>query len=424
MLRPGFIPEFDSPRTLLLTLLLIGSAWVCSTVPVLAAGTLTITCLDVGQGDATLIESPSGMTLLFDGGDNGKGGAVVVPYLQARGITSLDYMAASHYHADHIGGLDEVFAGIPVTGAVLDRGYSYTTLTYDAYADAVASRRQAWTSGQVIDLGEGVTVTCVALNGNGLEPAPFTNSTKENEYDVCLLVRYGGFDFFVAGDLTGGGLGYDDIESSVAPLSGDVDVYRVSHHGSASSSNVNFLQASQAEVAVISVGSNSYGHPAQSVLDRLALYGSYVYQTETGSGGTLPSTDLKVVGGHVVITTDGIQQYTVAGDVWTIDESGASPVDVGVPGAAVLAGNYPNPFNPTTTIAFELPVQERVRLQVLDLRGRLVRTLVNGESQPAGSNRTVWNGCDDSGRQVASGTYFYRLEAGSYRETKRMVLIK
>ncbi|MBU2501357.1 T9SS type A sorting domain-containing protein [bacterium] len=424
MLLPGFIPRFDSPRTFLLTLLLLGSVWVCSTVPVLAAGTLTITCLDVGQGDATLIESPSGMTLLFDGGDNGKGSGVVVPYLQARGITSLDYMAASHYHADHIGGLDEVYAGIPVTGAVLDRGYSYTTLTYDSYANAVASQRQTWTSGQVIDLGEGVTVTCVALNGNGLEPAPFTNSGKENEYDVCLLVQYGGFDFFVAGDLTGGGLSYDDIESSVAPLSGDVDVYRVSHHGSASSSNANFLQASQAEVAVISVGSNSYGHPAQSVLDRLALYGSYVYQTEAGSGGTLPSTDLKVVGGHVVITTDGIQQYTVSGDAWTIDEPGASPVDVGVPGAAVLAGNYPNPFNPITTIVFELPVQQQVRLQVLDLRGRLVRTLLSGEDQPAGSNRTIWNGCDDAGRQVASGTYFYRLEAGSYRETKRMVLIK
>lgn len=424
MFLSGFLPRFETGRTVLLTAFLFGSAWACSTVPVLAAGTLTITCLDVGQGDATLIESPSGMTLLFDGGDNGEGNSTVLPYLQARGIASLDYMAASHYHADHIGGLDEVYAGIPVNVAVLDRGYSYTTLTYNAYANAVVSQRQTWTSGQVIDLGEGVTVTCVALNGNGLEPAPFTNSSKENEYDVCLLVQYGGFDFFVAGDLTGGGLGYDDIETGVAPLSGDLDVYRVSHHGSESSSNTNFLQASQAEVAVISVGSNSYGHPAQTVLNRLALYGSYVYQTETGSGGTLPSADLEVVGGHVVITTDGIQQYTVAGDVWAIDESGASPVAEGIPGAIVLAGNYPNPFNPTTTIVFELPAQEPVGLYVFDIKGRRIRTLLNGEAQPAGSHRTVWNGCDDAGRQVASGTYLLRLEAGGQMETKRAVLLK
>jgi len=89
-----------------------------------------------------------------------------------------------------------------------------------------------------------------------------------------------------------------------------------------------------------------------------------------------------------------------------------------------LIGNIPNPFNPQTTIAFEIPGQQEVSLRVYDLSGRWVRDLVAGESYTTGRHEVVWNGRDDAGRQVASGTYFYRLEAGAFSETKRMVLVK
>jgi len=92
--------------------------------------------------------------------------------------------------------------------------------------------------------------------------------------------------------------------------------------------------------------------------------------------------------------------------------------------AVSMAQNHPNPFNPQTTIAFELPKREAVTLSVFDISGRLVRELITAESHTPGRHEVVWNGRDDVGRQVASGTYFYRLEAGSYSETKRMVLIK
>jgi hypothetical protein len=85
---------------------------------------------------------------------------------------------------------------------------------------------------------------------------------------------------------------------------------------------------------------------------------------------------------------------------------------------------YPNPFNPHTTIAFEFPKRESVTLRVFDLSGRLVRSLITAELHTPGRHEVVWNGRDDSGRQVASGTYFYRLETGNYSETKRMALIK
>jgi len=85
---------------------------------------------------------------------------------------------------------------------------------------------------------------------------------------------------------------------------------------------------------------------------------------------------------------------------------------------------YPNPFNPQTTIAFDLPKRGSVSLRVFDMAGRLVRNLFTTEPHTPGRHEVVWNGRDDGGRQVASGTYFYRLEAGQYSETKRMVLVK
>jgi predicted GH43/DUF377 family glycosyl hydrolase len=104
-----------------------------------------------------------------------------------------------------------------------------------------------------------------------------------------------------------------------------------------------------------------------------------------------------------------------------------SPVSDDVPagkGPLHLHQNSPNPFNPQTTIAYDLPKQTAVSLRVFDVSGRLVRVLVDGEIVAEGRNEAVWNGRDDTGRQVASGTYFYRLEAGEYSETKRMALIK
>ncbi|MBU8871400.1 MAG: hypothetical protein KOO60_11100 [Gemmatimonadales bacterium] len=87
-------------------------------------------------------------------------------------------------------------------------------------------------------------------------------------------------------------------------------------------------------------------------------------------------------------------------------------------------GNHPNPFNPQTTIAFELPRQESVRLRVFDVGGRLVKELIGGEIYNQGRHEAVWNGRDGGGKIVASGTYFYCLEAGELSETRRMVLIK
>lgn len=94
-----------------------------------------------------------------------------------------------------------------------------------------------------------------------------------------------------------------------------------------------------------------------------------------------------------------------------------------IPGSYSLAQNYPNPFNPSTEISFELPVRGDVRLDIYNLLGQNVRTLVNG-SLEAGSHTITWDGRADNGTGVASGVYLYRLQSGSYSETKKMTLMK
>ena len=107
-----------------------------------------------------------------------------------------------------------------------------------------------------------------------------------------------------------------------------------------------------------------------------------------------------------------------------VDGSGPSPVpDANLPRHLAITGVAPNPFNPRTTIAWDLPRRGQVRIAVYDLRGRLVRTLLDGQAE-AGSHRTVWDGQDRHGRAAAAGIYFVRLSGAAGDRTRKMVLAK
>lgn len=368
---------------------------------------LKIHCLDVGQGDCTLIVSPTGGTFLFDAGPNGQGTSTVIPYMNSLGLSALDYVSCSHYHVDHIGGLDEVVNSIGIDSvrvAALDRGWSYTTQTYQSYATAVAAKRTTILDQQVIDLGGGVTVTCVTVNGNGVLTPPFTSSNyDENDMCVGLLVEYGDFEFFVAGDLSGvNSSSYTDIETPTAPDIGDIDVYQVDHHGSASNSNANFVSSASPEVSIISVGNNSYGHPTQTVINRLVSYDSYIYQTETGSGGTIPAGEGEVVGGDIVIEVFPCY-YTVDGDFYDLGTAG-----VAVASQPVSLEISPNPFFSETTFYLGGVSKRNLSLEIYDVQGRLVNVL---SAVGAGQARQAisWNGRSVAGSPVAPGVYFVQL---------------
>jgi hypothetical protein len=94
-----------------------------------------------------------------------------------------------------------------------------------------------------------------------------------------------------------------------------------------------------------------------------------------------------------------------------------------LPRTYVLGQNYPNPFNPETAIRYSLPERRRVTLAVYNILGQRVKTLVNKE-QKAGYYTFHWNGKDDYGREVSSGVYLYKLEAGKFSQTRKMLLLK
>jgi hypothetical protein len=98
--------------------------------------------------------------------------------------------------------------------------------------------------------------------------------------------------------------------------------------------------------------------------------------------------------------------------------------DPTLPTRFALHNNVPNPFNPMTTIKYDLPVAGRVSLKIFDISGRLVAVLKDNETETAGRHEVVWRGRDRSGQQVAAGVYFYRMEGGAFTQTQRMVLVK
>ena len=101
----------------------------------------------------------------------------------------------------------------------------------------------------------------------------------------------------------------------------------------------------------------------------------------------------------------------------------AAVAGVGLPSALALDQNFPNPFNPSTTITFTLPERSTVDLVVYDAQGRRVRTLVRGTAA-AGVNEVAWDGRNSAGETVASGIYFYRMRVGSDVFTRKMLLLK
>lgn len=313
------------PRFLLGLLgLAIAAATLCASFPGIAHaiagnGKLQIHHIDVGQGDGALLISPNGQTALFDDG-NYLNCTNIKAYLQALGITSVDYHFLSHYHSDHLGCIDDLAAvGITVSAAGYDRGNTYSSGTYTAYINTLGAKRATMTKGQMITLDAGsanpVQIKCVDLNGAGVYSV---SGSDENAKSLDLLVSYGNFQEEIGGDLTGDVTLGNDVETTVGPEVGHVEVYKAHHHGSRYSNNDNWLNAIQAKACVISCGDgNTYNHPTLEALTRMHNHAIHTYWTETGNGvAPDPSWD-KVAHGTVVI-----QAQPGAGATFTITGPG------------------------------------------------------------------------------------------------------
>lgn len=249
-----------------------------------APGKLTAHYLDVGQGDAILVQLPDGQNILVDAGSN-DAGPRVVQQLQQYGVGKLDFVIGTHPHEDHIGGLDVVINSFPVGKVYLPR----VTHNTDSYRDLLLAIKNKGL--RATEAKAGVTLP-LAENSRAVFVSPAQNSYEDlNDYSAVLYLTYGKTAFLFTGDA--GTAAEKEMLATRQALK--ADVLKVAHHGSRSSTGAAFLKAVAPAYAVISVGKdNDYGHPHTQTLQRLQKAGVKIYRTDHEGTITAVSDGQKV----------------------------------------------------------------------------------------------------------------------------------
>lgn len=257
-----------------------------ATAPPAAPGVLTVSFLDVGQGDATLIQHPDGSAVLFDGGPPE---ARVARLLRGAGVRRLSAVVMTHASRDHQGGVAEVIERYPVD-LLVDGGDGTLDRDFRATVRAAADRgirRVKAVAPMMLRFG-GLGVRILAPEPRPAGPPP----EDPNARAVVAVVTAGGFDLLLSADAE---------SPSLAPLTlPDVDAMKVAHHGSSDPGLGELLDRLRPEVAAIEVGSgNSYGHPTPSTLAALEEAGVVTYRTDEDGTVTLTVRD-----GQMSVRTD------------------------------------------------------------------------------------------------------------------------
>ncbi|MEG1869833.1 MAG: MBL fold metallo-hydrolase [Oscillospiraceae bacterium] len=243
--------------------------------------TVTVTVLDVGQGDSILIRTPEQNVLidasLPEEGDN------VVKHLKDEGINNLDLVIMTHPHADHIGGMQKVFDNITVDKVIMSP-QSHTTNMYKKLLTTIKTKKIASSTakpGTVLELGGGATLTILG---------PVQKFDDLNDASVISKLQYGETGFLFSGDAE------KTAEEALLAKNPnlDVDVMVAGHHGSRTSTSGKYFAAASPEFIAISCGKdNDYGHPHKETLERI-------------KDCTVNRTDLE---GDITYVSDGNEIY-------------------------------------------------------------------------------------------------------------------
>ena len=257
--------------------LLIVTAAVLSSAATAGGDVPELVFLDVGQGDSVLVRLPGRVEILVDGGgtpfsdfDVGKG--TVLPALRAQGVDELELVIASHPDTDHIEGLVSILEEIPVQTLLIGVPTPGKPV-FDALMEVAARRGVEVMS---VTRGEKLSVSEAHLEILNPPPTPYESA---NDNSVAFVLNVGGVKTLFLGDLS------SSVEKEL--FVPDVDILMVAHHGSRHSTSEALLRAAQPEQAVLSYGRNGYGHPHDSVLERLQAHGASVSQTHVEGAVTL-----------------------------------------------------------------------------------------------------------------------------------------
>lgn len=248
---------------------------------VIVDGELSVHFINVGQGDSSLIVS-DGQAALIDAGEV-EYGDTVVSYLNSQGIKKLDYVIVTHPHSDHMGGIAMVLENFDIGKVIVPRvsdEMTPTTKTYKVFLQTVQNEGLKLTQAKVGDTYK--------LGEANLELlAPNSDYKNLNNYSVVSLLTYGENKFLFTGDAES----KSENEMLEKGLLMEVNVLKVGHHGSNTSTKKKFLEVVNPDYAVIMCGVNSYNHPHMDTIDNLLKYTDNIYRTDQQ--------------GTIVFTSDG-----------------------------------------------------------------------------------------------------------------------
>lgn len=235
--------------------------------------------IDVGQGDANFIELPNDKVMLIDAGV-ASSSTKIINYIKNLGYTKIDYVVATHPHADHIGGLSEVISSFDIGNIYMPKAVS-TSKTYENLLLTIKDKGLTIKTGKAgIEILNEDNLKIIIMAPNG------EKYTNLNNYSIILKIIYGDVSLLYTGDAEIESL--NEIEEDIS-----ASILKVGHHGSDTSTTKEFLEKVKPKYAIISVGEdNSYGHPATSTIKLLKEYTNNIYRTD--------------LNGDVVISSDGI----------------------------------------------------------------------------------------------------------------------
>lgn len=245
---------------------------------------MTVSFIDVGQGDCTLVYSPDNGVILVDSGEADKA-QTVINYLNSLGIDTIDYCVVTHPHSDHMGSMAQIMSEFNIENLIIPELSEINIPTTKTYENFLLSAEE--NADEIIPAQAGTTYSVgdIALSVLG----PVSQNEDLNNMSVVVKVEYKESSFLITGDCS-----FDEedelMENDYNAL--ESDVIKIGHHGSSGSTSADWLEAVNPRFGVISVGNgNSYGHPTKTVLDRLDDFDVDYYRTD--------------VVGTVVFETDG-----------------------------------------------------------------------------------------------------------------------